>query len=165
MSSEHPALQVLSQALQLEKDGRAFYLQAAERMHDERCQRTFRALADDERIHEEMILRQLHAVEGEGHYVLLPDLQVQRIDLEERLFPPSGPELNAKLQRTYDELSALQMALEIEIKSFDLYRQAAARESDEAARQMYLWLAAAEHTHFDMLMANYETLSSESAWV
>jgi len=47
MNSQQQALQVLSQALQLEKDGEAFYLEAAKQVKDERCQRTFRSLADD----------------------------------------------------------------------------------------------------------------------
>ena len=33
-------------------------------------------LADDERLHADMIQRQLHAIEGDGVYVLLPNLQV-----------------------------------------------------------------------------------------
>ncbi len=165
MDSQAQALQVLSQALQLEKDGEAFYLEAANQVKDERCQRTFRSLADDERQHQEMILRQLHAVEGDGKYVLLPDVTAERIDLQERLFPPAGPELKDRLRRAYDELSALQVALENEIKSFDLYRRAAAEADQDAARQMYTWLAGAERTHFNMLMANYETISSEASWV
>ena len=165
MTSQDQALRVLSQALQLEKDGQAFYLQAAEKVQDERCKRTFRSLADDERLHQEMIQRQLHAVEGEGNYVLLPDVTVARIDLGERLFPPSGEEMQAKLARAFDELSALQVALENEIKSYDLYRHAAAETADAAGQQMYGWLASAERTHFNMLMANYEAISSEASWV
>lgn len=165
MTGHEAALRVLSQALQLEKDGQTFYLQAAEKVQDERCQRTFRSLADDERLHQEMIERQLHAIEGEGNYVLLPDVTVERIDLSERLFPPSGEEMQAKIERAYDELSALQVALENEIKSYDLYRHAAVATADEAGRQMYTWLASAERTHFNMLMANYEAISSEASWV
>jgi len=165
MNSQQQALQVLSQALQLEKDGEAFYLEAAKQVKDERCQRTFRSLADDERQHQDMILRQLHAVEGDGSYVLLPDASPERIDLGERLFPPAGAELKDKLQRAYDELSALQVALENEVKSFDLYRQAASESTEDAARQMYTWLAGAERTHFNMLMANYEAIASEASWV
>ncbi len=165
MSSRENALQVLSQALQLERDGQAFYLKAAETLTDERCQRTFRSLADDERIHQEIILRELHAVEGQGSYVLLPVTAVERIDAEARLFPPDMTEAKRRLSRVYDELSALQMAIEMEIASYDLYRQAAVGASEPAAQQMYAWLAAAERTHFNMLMANYDTLSLEASWV
>jgi hypothetical protein len=68
-------LKALSQALKLEKQGRAFYLKAVDETLDPEGQAMFRSLADDERMHVEMVERQLHALEGDGAYVLLPDLK------------------------------------------------------------------------------------------
>ena len=50
------------------------------------------------------------------------------------------------------------LALENEIKSYDLYRNAADETDDAAGKQMYTWLASAERSHFNMLMSNYEAL-------
>ncbi|MBC7257118.1 MAG: hypothetical protein H5T66_13550, partial [Chloroflexi bacterium] len=49
MVDKDKALTALSQALKLEREGRAFYLKAAEEVRDERCRKTFLSLADDER--------------------------------------------------------------------------------------------------------------------
>src|SRR5450756_2394421 len=58
------SLRALSQALRLETEGLAFYLQAATETIDPKGKALFASLADDERKHQEMIRQQLHAVEG-----------------------------------------------------------------------------------------------------
>ncbi|MHB1294183.1 MAG: ferritin-like domain-containing protein [Anaerolineae bacterium] len=158
------ALIVLSQALKLEQEGRAFYLQAADETLDEQGQRMFTSLAEDEARHADMVLRQLHALEGGGAYVLLPNLDVRPIDLDARLFPPARKDVEAKIGMNPSVLDALHVALENEIKSYDLYRNAA-KGADGNGRQMYEWLASAEMTHFDLLMSNYESLVASAGWV
>jgi len=165
MERKNRALTALSQALKLEHEGRAFYLQAAEQTQDPKGRATFASLADDERLHAEMIERQLHVMEGSGRYVLLPDLDAPAIDLNVRLFPQEKAAVEAKVGPRPSELDALHVALENEIKSYDLYRHAALETDDEAGKRMYTWLAAAEMTHFNLLMANYEALNTLGAWV
>lgn len=161
MSDRGEALAALSQALRLEQEGRAFYLQAADRVLDERGERTLRALADDEQRHEQMIVRQLHALEGGETYVLLPDLEVPAIDLDRRVFAPERREIDVDS----DVMQILHVALDNEIRSYDLYRAAAQRTADEAGAQMYRWLASAELTHANLLMMNYEAISNGGSWV
>ncbi|MGC9359786.1 MAG: ferritin family protein, partial [Anaerolineae bacterium] len=72
MSAKNAALEALTQALRLEEEGRAFYLQAAKDTIDEKGQAMFESLADDETKHAEMVQRQLRAIEGGGNYLLLP---------------------------------------------------------------------------------------------
>jgi len=158
------ALQVLSQALKLEREGRAFYLKAADEALDEKGQAMFLSLADDERLHAEMVERQIHALEGQGVYVLLPDLKAPRIDLNARLFPPKREDVAAKVGANPNELDALHVALEAEIKSYDLYRTAASTTDDAAGKSMYQWLASAELTHFHLLMSNYQSLVDRGGW-
>ena len=63
-----------------------------------------------------------------------------------------------------NELDALHVALENEVKSYDLYRTAAAETSDAAGKAMYEWLASAEMTHFNLLMSNYEAIVPRGGW-
>ncbi len=165
MTDRDKALTALSQALKLEREGRAFYLKAAEEVRDARCRKTFLSLADNERMHEEMIVRQLHTMEGSGRYVLLPDLEAPAIDLQAKIFPPDLGKAAEQVRTSRSELDALHIALENEIRSYDLYRHAAIETEDEAGKRMYTWLAGAEMTHFNLLMANYEAIARESGWV
>ena len=165
MTDRDKALTALSQALRLEQEGRSFYLQAAERTADAQGRAMFLSLADDERQHAEMVQRQLHAIEGDGAYVLLPDLSVPAIDLGAKLFPPERQALDTKIGKQAGDLQALFLALENEIKSYDLYVKAAKETTDAAGKQMYQWLASAERTHFNLLMSNYDSMADKGGWV
>ncbi len=164
MADNRNALRALSQALLLEESGLAFYLQAAERAGDDAAEALLRSLADDERLHLEMIQRQLHALEGGGGYVLLPDLTVAPIDLTRRIFAPARGTAT-RLGVDAGIMDILHVALDNEIRSYDLYRAAAQETADVGGRRMYQYLAGAELSHFNLLMANYESLSQRGAWV
>jgi rubrerythrin len=163
--ADNTGLTALSQALKLEQEGRAFYLKAAEETLDDKGKGMFLSLAADEERHAEMVQRQLREIEGGGSYVLLPNLDVPDIDLDAKLFPPERRQVEARIGRNPNELDALHVALENEIRSYDLYRAAAQETESEAGRQMYRWLAGAEMTHFNLLMSNYESLVSMGGWV
>ena len=165
MVDKTKALAALGQALQLEREGRGFYLKAAEETVDEKGRAMFLSLADDEKMHAEMIQRQLRNVEAEGSYTLLPDLEMEAIDLDAKLFPPQRQEVEAKVGVNPSVIDALHVALEVEVKSHDLYRQAAKETDDEKGKAMYTWLASAEMAHFNLLMSNYEALVSMGGWV
>ena len=159
------SVEALSRALKLEREGREFYLIAADETADETGRAMFLSLADDEKLHAEMVQRQLHALEGDGAYVPLPDLGIKPVDLGKQLFPPEKEAVQAQVGVNPSEIDALHVALERETISYDLYRQAAQDTDDEAGKQMYTWLAAAELSHFDLLMANYQSLVSSGGWV
>ena len=125
----------------------------------------FLSLADDERIHLEAVERQLHAMKRQGTYVDLPNLEVPDTDLDLKLFPPERQELKERIGVNPNELEALHVALDIEMRSHELYRTAAKETKDEAGNRMYRWLAGAEMTHFNLLMSNYESLVSLGGWV
>lgn len=158
------ALTALKRALQLEQEGYAFYMQAAERVQDATCKKTMRSLADDEKIHEAMIVRQLEALQQEGGFVQIPTVEPVDVDLSRRLFPPDAEQVKQRVGENMVELDALLMAMEIEVRSYDLYRQAAREAQDPTAREMYEWLASAEMTHFNLLMSNYEAINSAAGW-
>ncbi len=165
MQNVNQALSALSRALKLEQEGRAFYLKAAEETLDAKCEETLRSLADDERLHAEMIQRQLHEIEGGGAYVLLPDLQVEAVDVGQKLFPPEREAIREKIDVDSNILDILHVALENEIKSYDLYCENVSETDDSAGKQMYTWLAQAEMTHFNLLMTNYQSIVSGGGWV
>jgi len=159
------ALQVLSQALKLEQEGREFYLKAAAKTKDARGKEVFLSLASDEQKHADMVRSQLNVVEGDGSYVLLPDLEVVSIDADAKLFPSADADISAITGDQADDLEALQIALENEVRSFDLYRDAAQATDDSAAKTLFSWLASAEQVHFDLLMSNWQSLADRSGWV
>jgi rubrerythrin len=165
MARDDQVLTALGRALKLEQDGYAFYTQAAARVKDPTCQQTMLSLADDEKVHEAMIVRQLEAMSEDGDYVYLPNIEPTDAELAAAILPPDPEQVKVRVSEYASELEALQLGMEVEVRSYDLYRQAALETKSPPGRQMYEWLAAAEMTHFNLLMSNYEALNTPSSWV
>lgn len=157
MIDTNKALEILTQALELERQGQEFYSEAAQETFDKEGRAMFASLADDEEKHAAMIERQMRTVQELGQYETLPDIEAPDIDLEAKLFPPERAAREAEIGEEPSVLDALHFALEIEMRTHTLYTKAAKETEDEAGRTMYMWLADAEMTHFNLLMTDYES--------
>jgi rubrerythrin len=157
-------LTVLNQAIELEIEGQHFYLKAAECTTDPKGAEMFRSLADDEVIHERILRRQLDALtQGEG-WVLPEGVAEVTADLAALIFPESEKVCEEILRPDENDLDALLFGLQIENKSFNLYRGMAEKTEDPNGKRMYEYLADAERGHFERLMLNYEHLSTVGSW-
>lgn len=159
------AMVALQKALELEKRGQAFYVEAAERTVNETGKEMYRSLADDEDLHAAMIQRQIDALGAEAGWQAPGVAPEGRVDLDSPLFPQGGKGPAEAVQPDASDRDALLFALKIENDSFELYRTQAQAATDPNAKQMYGYLAAAERTHFDLLMTNYESLQQYGGWV
>ena len=165
MTDTKAALTVLQQALELEQRGYEFYIQAAERTIDPTGKEMLLSLAGDEVLHQKVIQRQVDALgQGEGWAVPEEIPQVDA-DLSTPLFPAGKVELDKAMRPDASDLEALLFALKIENDSFDLYAEQARQATDPNAKRLYEYLVDAERTHFNLLMANYESLNSRAGWV
>lgn len=160
----HITLTALNQAIELEVKGQRFYLEAAECTTDPRGEEMFRSLADDEVIHERILRHQLDALtQGEG-WVLPEGVAEVTANLADLIFPQSENVCEETLRPDESDLDALLFALQIENKSFELYREMAEKTEDPNGKRMYEYLADAERGHFERLMLNYEYLSTTGSW-
>ena len=162
MEATQAAMDALKQAIELESKGHKFYLKAAERVTDPKGAEMFRSLADDEVLHEDILNRQLESLTGGKGWVLPENVQVEA-DLETPLFP-EGKAIEKAVQSDAGEMNALLFAIGIENDSFNLYREQAKTAQDPTAKQIYEYLVDAERTHFNLLMLNYEHLSTTGHW-
>jgi rubrerythrin len=165
------ALTVLHQALELERRGHEFYTQAAERTIDTTGKEMLLSLAGDEVLHQTVIQRQIDSLGEGGSWVLPEDIPEVDADLSSPLFPKGKVELDADTERPSairpdaSDLEALLFGLKVENDSFALYAEQAKQATDANAKRLYEYLADAERTHFNLLMANYESLNSRAGWV
>jgi len=159
------AVSALQQALELERSGHRFYTRAAERTVDPKGSEMFRSLASDEMLHQQAIDRQIEAL-GQGVGWVLPEgIDQVEVDLVSPLFPAGKIELEKAVRPDASDLDALLFALKIENDSFDLYVEQAKAAQDPNAKRLFEYLVEAERTHFNLLMLNYESLSSNAGWV
>lgn len=148
---------ILQQALQLEEKGKDFYLNAAERSTDEETEEMYRLLAEDEVKHYHYIQRQYDDLQaGKGWSAISEMEHVDALETVSLIFPPGKKAIEA-LPDDASEEDALIFALSVEDKSFTMYRDGSEQAEDPQAKQMFLQLASAEHTHFNVLMQRYES--------
>jgi rubrerythrin len=161
MQEDSVALQALRQAIRLEQDGYKFYTEVAERMSDTRGKEMFLSLADDEKLHLRIVQDQYEALKGGQEWVSFREVvEFEPVDLDKSLFPPEKEAVSSEASDT----DALLFALQIENESYELYKKAASETGDPAGKKMYQFLADQERTHFDILMLNYEHLTSTGSW-
>ena len=165
-------LGILRRAMQIERDGYKFYREAAERAVGERGKSVFLGLADDEETHLRLLLIEYQAVEsGQGW---IDPTQALKMDLD---LDPADPDLPGeeypepspiftptRYPSLEDDVAALEFAMETEQLSYDLYKGAAAEQTDSAAKQAYELLAKEENHHYEILQSSRDYLVDNQTW-
>ncbi len=158
------ALAILEQAMELEQEGRHFYLKAAQTTQDKKGQEMFTTLADEEKKHYNLIKRQHIALTREGNWVGSSEIKPVHIDLDRPLFPRGREALEKAVTIKSSDGDALLSGLDVESKSYDLYRRAASEIENPLGKQMFEFLAGQEESHFNILMMRYEALFGPAGW-
>ncbi len=150
-------VEILTQALKLEQQGERFYADAVVQSNDPETAKIYEQLADDEKLHANLIARELEAIKAGKEWVTIPELdQVTPADVAAPIF-----QVNLKLLEVLpeeaSEQDALLFALGAEARSYELYKTGALGSTSAMAKELYLKLAQVERGHFDLLMTRYES--------
>jgi rubrerythrin len=164
MTASEQAMNALGEALKLEQDGYQFYVSAAGQVPQGETRDAFLSLAEEEKVHEAVIVRQMQALREEGAFARVPGISRPEQDLSAQIFPPDVSKAQASAGGVTTELDALQLGMQVEMTSYDYYRQAAQGIDDPDGRDMYGWLAAAELEHFNILMSIYRGINQHANW-
>ncbi|MFB0545872.1 MAG: ferritin family protein, partial [Anaerolineae bacterium] len=169
------ALAVLRQAMENERNGYRFFLEAEERTLDPRGKGTFRNLAKDEEKHLRLLLVEHQALSAGDGWVETEEALGREIEVDitkplfpgERLepkamaeFPWPAPEAAAQEANQLEaDLAALKFGMDIESRFYDMYKKAAAEEDNPLGRQAYEFLMKEENRHFTLLQEAHEYLA------
>jgi rubrerythrin len=162
--AEKSPMNVLEEAKCLEQEGQAFYREAAKRVKNPKGKKLFRKLAKDEVMHERLIQRQILNLIKEGYWVELLETQGPACALVPSIFPQGRAGLEKAIKADPTEVDAVLTGLDVENKSYDLYRGQVESVKDPVAKKLYEFLAGQERNHFDLLMANYEAMVKSGGW-
>jgi rubrerythrin len=163
-SQVESALKALEEGMRLEQEGLAFYREAAKRTKSKTGQHIFRSLAQDEALHQRLIQRQIDHLSAKGRWREIPQAKGEKAGLSQPIFPQGREGLEKAVKADTSDTEALILALEFETKGYDMYRREAEAVMEAAAREMYEFLATQERAHFDLLMANYESMVHYGGW-
>lgn len=152
------ALLALEIAMQTERDGRAFYLRAAESTQDAQGRALFTRLADDETGHLAMLEERRDALAKNGRWLPFDE----RMEGAARSTPIFRKRLSeGELNAHTSDLSALRVAYLLEKDAVAYYSRAAEQTEDAEGKKMYLALVSMEQAHRKALETEYELLSDQ----
>jgi rubrerythrin len=154
-------LEALRVAIQMELDGKEFYLKASRESGNEMGRKLLASLAAEEDLHRqtfEEIYRSLTAKKGwpETH------LQTDGGKHLRTIFAQAGAGSGVGAQAT--ELDAVKTAMEMENKTYDYYQAQGQTASYGGEREFYQALMAQEREHYLVLLDYYEYLRDPAGW-
>ena len=164
MAQEQDAtLAGLKVAIQMEIDGKQFYLEASRASRNELGSKLLKDLAAEEDIHREVFQKIYDNIKRKKSW---PDISYKS-DGGQKLrtvFAAALEKMDKAVSSLPAELDAVETAMELENKTFDYYRDRSSRATFEAEKQLYEALAAQESEHHRVLLDYYEFLKDPAQW-
>ena len=157
------SIAALEKAVQMEIDGKEYYLKASEKTSNELGKNLLQSLAAEEDIHRKVFedifesirhkqgwpRREFHADGGRALRTVFANA-IDNMDGDVKSIP--------------EEIDAVQTAMVMENKTYDFYREQSNKAAYDAEKLFYDALAAQEEEHHRILLDYYEFLKNPSAW-
>ncbi len=156
-------VKVLQLAVQMETDGKEFYQKASRKSSNKLAKGLFRHLADQEDVHRSKFEEIYEALKRGQHW---PDVEApsSKGGKIKSLFAEATNALGSKFKVAESELEAIKTAIDMEIRSYNLYHTRSAESTLPVERQFYKTLAGEERGHHLALLDSYEYLSDPAGW-
>jgi rubrerythrin len=156
-------IQALEIAIQMEIDGKGYYLKLSRTSASEPGRELFRTLANEEDTHR-LKFEEIHeAIRHEKGWPKI-SFEPDRAEMLNTMFATAAQEVIKYGTAPSTEFDAVSTAMDMENKSFDLYYNQVHTATDDIEREFYQALAAEERGHYLSLLNYYEYLKDPAAW-
>jgi rubrerythrin len=156
-------VEALQVALDTEKKGYRFYKIAAKSSKDPKGQEVFEHLACDEIEHMGVIATMFESLTNDEPWMTYEEAVEKYGETPgEKIIFPDVPE---EAQEGFDDLRALEEALEFEKKAVQFYTKQAEEATDDKARTFYRSLIEIEETHVTIIQAELDSLMGAGIWL
>jgi rubrerythrin len=154
-------VEAIKMAIQLEKDGQAFFKAAAAKTSNSLGKKMFEKLASDEINHLKTFQEMFDSLTGgkDWRHVV------------QGYSPAKHPPLfvtddtpKSRAEKSEGEVEALRDAMEVERKAIDFFSEAAENAGDSMARQIFERIKEEEVLHYDLLQAQYDSVTNSGFW-
>ena len=161
-AEQDKALRALQVAIQMEIDGKEFYLKASRESGNELGKKLLESLASEEDVHRrtfEEIYRALEEKKGWPETDFKPDGGKSL-----RTIFANAIEAGSEMKAQASELDAVKMAMAMENKTYDYYKDQDQTATYDGERDFYQALTAQEREHYLVLLDYYEYLKDPASW-
>jgi rubrerythrin len=152
-------LEALRTAIQLEIDGKNYYLKASRSSQNELGAKLFKTLAAEEDTHRKKFEEIYKVIQSKNTWPVA-DFTLHTGPELKTLFA----EASENVKSTDTELAAVQTAMEMENKTHDFYIERAGKALFDEEKKYYITLAGIESTHHAVLLDYYEYLKNPAGW-
>jgi len=157
------ALAALEKAMEVERQGKAFYEEAAKRMHDPAGKAVFQTLAKDEVEHIRLLQAEYDQIANDSKWMALDEAKVCEPQTPLKLFPAQKDAALA-IPRKAKDVDALKLAMDFEERGFKAYKKAQKDTDDPNGKKVYAFLAKQENNHYVFLQKTYDYLTNQGTW-
>lgn len=176
MKDTDSVLSILRRALEGERTGYLFYVEAAEKSSDPAGEGTFRNLARAEEDHLHLLLVEYQSLSSGQGWVDPEEAMAREVEVDVTK-PLPGEELEPKQESPFSatwaayavdglsgDLAALEFGMDMERDFYKMYQKAAGQTEDPRARRAYEFLMKEENNHFKILQDAHSYLSDNKHW-
>ena len=157
------ALEGLKTAIQMETDGKQFYLQASQKSGNEAGKKLQAELAAEEDIHRQKFEEIFDSIRDKNAWPGVSFKSDGGSHLR-TLFSRAIGQANKFFKTLDSELEAVQVAVDMEGKTYDFYISQSLSVPYKAAREFYEALSAQEREHQLILLDYQEFLKNPNGW-
>lgn len=144
-------------AIQMELDGEKYYLEQAEKNKDNNLYTVFKILADEERVHAEILEKHAKEIEYEmDESAAYTEFQNVFVSLDD---------FNVETKTAPDQLDGYRLALQKEQESIDLYEKMLAEAKRDEDRALFEFLVEQEKIHYQVFDDIIQHLIKAEQWV
>jgi len=156
-------IKVLQLAVQMEADGKEFYQKASRKSNNKLAKELFRQLANEEDVHRKKFEEIYKALKRGQNW---PDVAPASENGKKikSLFAEATKALGSKFEVAESELEAIKAAMDMEIRSYNLYHSRSKETTLPVEKHFYETLAGEERGHHLALVGSYEYLSDPAGW-
>ena len=150
-------LEILKQAMESEKEGYEFYIQASTITKDPKGKEMFKYLARDETDHFKTLedaYNRLKGGEGKGSNTIGHKQKEKGFLIDSSLL----------LKGDSGDLKALNIAMKIEEEAQEFYAKSAEKAKQSDVRDIFLKLSDMEKNHYDLLKYEHDSLIRSGFW-
>lgn len=163
MSEATVTQEALRLAIQMEKEGRKFYLEASIQCGNESGKKLFRSLAREEDAHRRDFEKIYEALREKYEWPATESV-VKKLRRKQPYLAGLTPQTCPALPPAEGETAAVRTAIKMENDSYDFYRKQLARAAYPGEKEFYEALSAAENAHRLALVDYLEFLSDPAAY-
>ncbi len=156
-------IQALKIAIQMEIDGKRYYLKLSLTSSSEPGRQLFRTLANEEDTHRRKFEEIHEAIRQEKGWPKI-SFEPDRANKLDTIFARAALKIGRHAIAPATEFDAISTAMDMENRSFDLYYNQIQAADDDVEREFYRALAAEERGHYLSLLNYYEYLKDPVAW-